>query len=96
MAIGLLYLLVAVGSLPAHGVHEHFVELGAWMSVNMAFTWVGAIAALSRDFTLFLVLFFLATGSTIATAGWYQYGTPAGHAVKAAAYFWIASSICAW
>lgn len=96
IAIGLLYLLVATGALEPHSIKIHFSELASWFIVLLAFTWSGAIAALSRDMALSLTLFFLAIGSTLAAAGLYQNGDVVGSLVKAAAYFFIFSSITAW
>ncbi|KAL4922802.1 GPR1/FUN34/yaaH family-domain-containing protein [Aspergillus aurantiobrunneus] len=95
MSIGLLYLLVATGALPPHGVHEHFPELASWFIVLAFFTWSGALAASARDLVLCAVLTTLAIGSTIACC-MFAYGTGVSTGMKAAAYFWIISSILAW
>ncbi len=42
-----------------------FPELGYWFIVAAAITWMGAWAALAENLSLFLVLAFLATGSTL-------------------------------
>lgn len=95
MSVGLLYLLVATGALPSHPIDTHFPELAAWMVVLTFFTWSGAIASAARDLALFLVLFFLACGSTIACC-LFSYGHGVERGMKAAAYFWIVSAIVAW
>ncbi|KAI6979975.1 hypothetical protein KC355_g11087, partial [Hortaea werneckii] len=66
MSIGVVYLLVAIGSLPAHSIYEQFPELASWFVVLAFFTWSCAFAAVARDVILATLLFFLAIGSTIA------------------------------
>jgi len=39
MSIGLVYLLTATGTLPAHSIDVHFPELGAWFVVLSLITW---------------------------------------------------------
>ncbi|MCJ1299181.1 hypothetical protein MMC08_001973 [Hypocenomyce scalaris] len=95
MSIGIVYLLVAVGSLPAHNIHTHFPELASWFMVLTAFTWMGAFAATARDLILSGVLFSLAIGCTIALC-LFSYGSGVDAGIKAAAYFWIISSVLAW
>ncbi|KAL4993154.1 GPR1/FUN34/yaaH family-domain-containing protein [Aspergillus recurvatus] len=95
MSIGLLYLLVATGALPPHPIDEHFPELASWFIVLAFFTWSAAIASSARDLVLCAVLTCLAIGSTIACC-LFAYGTGVGTGMKAAAYFWIISSILAW
>ncbi|KAI9876280.1 MAG: hypothetical protein M1830_006879 [Pleopsidium flavum] len=95
MSIGLLYLLVTTGALPAHGIHEHFPELASWFVVLSFFTWSGAIASSARDLILCAVLTTLAIGSTIACC-LFAYGSGVGTGMKVAAYFWIISAILAW
>ncbi|KAJ9218444.1 hypothetical protein DTO027B5_1272 [Paecilomyces variotii] len=97
MSIGVLYLLVATGTLPPHPIHEHYPELASWMVVLAFFTWSGneAVASLARDLILCGVLTTLAIGSTIACC-LFAYGGGVGTGMKAAAYFWIISSILAW
>ncbi|KAF7712102.1 Uncharacterized protein PECH_004450 [Penicillium ucsense] len=95
MSIGVLYLLTATGSLPPHPIDVHFPELASWMVVLAFFTWSGAIAASARDLVLCAVLTFLAIGTTIACC-LFAYGSGVGTGMKAAAYFWIISSILAW
>ncbi|KAL3464634.1 GPR1/FUN34/yaaH family-domain-containing protein [Aspergillus heterothallicus] len=95
MSIGVLYLLVATGALPPHPIHEHFPELAAWMIVLTFFTWSGAIASSARDLILCGVLTTLAIGTTIACC-LFAYGSGVRAGMKAAAYFWILSSILAW
>lgn len=95
MSIGLLYLLVAVGSLPSHSIYEQFPELASWFVVLTFFTWSAAFAACARDVILAALLFCLAIGSTIACC---LFSPDAGrHAgIKVAAYFWMASALLAW
>lgn len=94
MSIGVVYLLVAVGSLPAHSIYEQFPELASWFVVLAFFTWSGAFAACARDVVLAALLFSLAIGSTIACS---LFNENSGRAnIKAAAYFWIISAILAW
>ncbi|KAL4960347.1 GPR1/FUN34/yaaH family-domain-containing protein [Aspergillus stella-maris] len=95
MSIGLLYLLVATGALPPHGIHEHFPELASWMVVLAFFTWSGALASSARDVILCGVLTTLAIGTTIACC-LFAYGSGVRMGMKAAAYFWIISAILAW
>ncbi|NEE02052.1 acetate uptake transporter [Phytoactinopolyspora halotolerans] len=77
---GILYTLVATGVLTEPAT---FVELGYWFIALAAITWVGAIAALAENISLFLTLGALAAGATLAaiafiggnstvetTAGW--------------------------
>ncbi|KAL4993582.1 hypothetical protein BDV10DRAFT_199481 [Aspergillus recurvatus] len=59
------------------------------------FTWSGALASSARDLILCGVLCTLAIGSTIACC-LFAYGGGVGTGMKAAAYFWIISSILAW
>ncbi|KAK4545140.1 hypothetical protein LTR36_003691 [Oleoguttula mirabilis] len=95
MSIGVLYLLVAVGSLPAHSIYTQFPELASWFVVLTFFTWSCALAACARDVILAALLFCLAIGSTIACC---LFSPDAGrHAgIKVAAYFWMASALLAW
>lgn len=97
IAIGILYLLVAQGTLPAHSIKTHFPELAAWF-VPLAFiTFAGAISAFARDLVLAIVLSTLCIGSALAAGGLYASGEPAvSNTVKAAAYFFIISAIFAW
>ena len=96
MAIGILYAFVAVGAVPAHSIDTHFPELAVWFIVLLAFTWSGAIAAMARDVILSVCLFSLAIGSTIATC-LFAYNPSGVHdGIKAAAYFWMLSALCAW
>ncbi|KAF2259530.1 hypothetical protein CC78DRAFT_536988 [Lojkania enalia] len=95
MSIGVLYAFVAAGTMPAHGIHEHFPELASWFIVVTCFTWSAAIAATARDIILSVMLFSLAIGSTIALCLFdYNPGVSAG--IKAAAYFWIIAACLAW
>lgn len=95
IAIGILYAFVAAGAIPPHSIDTHFPELASWFVVLTAFTWSGALAATARDVVLCICLFSLAIGSTIACCLFaYEPGTKAG--IKAAAYFWMLSSLAAW
>ncbi|RMY42057.1 hypothetical protein D0866_00168 [Hortaea werneckii] len=94
MSIGVVYLLVAVGSLPAHSIYEQFPELGSWFVILAFFAWAGALAAVARDVFLASLLFCLAIGSTIACS-LFNPDSARGN-IKAAAYFWIFSAILAW
>ncbi|KAI7217835.1 hypothetical protein KC333_g3951 [Hortaea werneckii] len=94
MSIGVIYLLVAIGSLPAHSIYEQFPELASWFVVLAFFTWSCAFAAVARDVILATLLFFLAIGSTIACS-LFNPESARGN-IKAAAYFWIFSAILAW
>jgi len=98
LSLGLFFFLESIGTIPTESVYLHTPALGAWMIVLLAFTWVATLASLARDFVLFLVLFFLSVGSSIAAGGWYVGDTGDFHrpTIKAAAYFWIFSSMAAW
>ncbi|POY70950.1 hypothetical protein BMF94_6038 [Rhodotorula taiwanensis] len=92
---GILYYLNAAGTVPPQSIHAHFPELAAWFIPLAAFTWSGAIAALVRDAILACCLFCLAIGSTIACC-LFAYGDAVERGIKAAAYFWMLSSLLAW
>jgi hypothetical protein len=90
-------------------VHTHFPELASWFVVLTVFTWSCALAATARDAVLTSCLTSLAIGSTIACCMFgYNGGTSAVSGsgdgevggvtmgMKAAAYFWMFSSLCAW
>lgn len=96
IAIGILYAFVAAGAVPPHSIYTHFPELASWFVVLAVFTWSGALAATARDLVLSICLFSLAIGSTIACSlfAFNPEGTRAG--IKAAAYFWMLSSLAAW
>lgn len=96
IALAILYAFVAAGAIPPHSVYIHFPELAAWFVVLAAITWSGAIAATARDLTLCVVLFSLAIGTTIACClfAFNPEGIRGG--IKAAAYFWMVSSLAAW
>jgi len=96
LSIGLLYLLVAVGTLPAHSIYTQFSELASWFVVLSVITWSGAFAACARDIVLAACLTSLAIGSTIACCLFSANaaGTHAG--IKAASYFWMLSALLAW
>lgn len=108
IAIGLLYAFVAAGALEPHPIHQHFPELAAWFVVLAAITWSCALASTARDVVLMACLFSLAIGSTIAcclfgyNGGASTEGSGDGleggvtMGIKAAAYFWMFSSLCAW
>ncbi|KAI0537178.1 GPR1/FUN34/yaaH family-domain-containing protein [Xylaria digitata] len=107
ISIGILYALVAAGALPQHQIHTHFPEFAAWFVMLAVFTWSCAIAATARDLVLCACLFSLAIGSTIACC-LFSYNGGTGSAsgdgleggvtrgIKAASYFWMFSSLCAW
>ncbi|BGP56299.1 hypothetical protein JCM8202_006239 [Rhodotorula sphaerocarpa] len=95
LAQGILFYLNAAGTVPPSSIHQHFPELAAWFIPLAAFTWSGAIAALVRDAILSCCLFCLAIGSTIACC-LFAYGGGVEHGIKAAAYFWMLSSLFAW
>ena len=96
IAFGILYAFTAAGAVPPHSIYTHFPELAAWFVVLTVFTWSAAIAATARDVVLCGCLFSLAIGSTIACSlfAFNPAGTRDG--IKAAAYFWMFSSLCAW
>jgi len=96
MSVGFVYLLTAVGSLPPHPINEHFPELASWFIPLTAFTYIGAIAATARDVILSTLLFSLAIGCTIALSLFAFNPEGVDRGIKAAAYFWIFSSILAW
>jgi uncharacterized protein len=95
MAYGILYALVATGTLvlPA----DKFVGLGFWFIALGAITSMGALAALAESLALFAVLSTLATGSILAaialitgSSGW---ETVAGWVfVFSAGFAWYAAS----
>lgn len=95
IAIGILYAFVAAGIVPPHSIYTHFPELAVWFVPLTLFTWSGAIAATARDLVLSACLFSLAIGCTIA-CGLFAYGEGVRSVIKAAAYFWMFSSLCAW
>ncbi|OCK72827.1 hypothetical protein K432DRAFT_411410 [Lepidopterella palustris CBS 459.81] len=95
MSVGVVDLLVATNVLQAHSLHEHFPELASWFIVLTFFTWSGVLASAARDLVLCGVLTSLAIGSTIACC-LFAYGSGVDKGMKAAAYFWIISSILAW
>ncbi len=96
MALGTLYAFVAAGAVPSHSIYTHYPELAAWFVVLTVFTWSAAIAATARDAVLCACLFSLAVGSTVACClfAFNPAGTRDG--IKAAAYFWMFSALCAW
>ncbi|KAF2100253.1 hypothetical protein NA57DRAFT_73863 [Rhizodiscina lignyota] len=109
IAIGILYGFVAAGSIPPHSIHTHFPELAAWFIVLTLFTWSCALASTARDLVLMVCLFSLSIGCTIACCLLAYNGgaNPASgsgdgltgsvtNGIKAASYFWMLSSLCAW
>ncbi len=68
MAYGLLGAIYAIGHLTPP-VGGQWPELGFWFIVLAAITWVGCAAALAENKGFFLVLLFLAAGSTCAAVG---------------------------
>lgn len=95
MSVGILYLLVAIGTLQPHSIYAHFPELASWFVVLAFFTWSCALAASARDLILAATLYTLAIGSTIACCLFTPYdGRKTG--MKVAAYFWIVSAVLAW
>ncbi|KAK5168387.1 uncharacterized protein LTR77_006957 [Saxophila tyrrhenica] len=109
IAIGILYAFVAAGALEPHSVHTHFPELASWFVVLSVFTWSGALASTARDLVLCICLFSLAIGSTIACCLFAYNGGQSSESgsgdgleggvtngIKAAAYFWMLSSLAAW
>jgi hypothetical protein len=91
IAFGLLQLAFMTGGLTKPS--GEFPELGYWFIVLGAITWVGAVAAAAENRALFLVLVFLAGGSTaaaisnLADVGWVN---------VAAGYLFIVSAIIAF
>jgi len=71
-----------------------FPELGYWFIVAAAITWIGAWAALAENVSLFLVLVFLATGSTLEAIS--RLSGAVGALQLAAAYAFIISSLIAF
>jgi len=99
ISVGLLYAFVAAGAVNTPDIHGEFEELATWLVVMTAFTWICAVAAVSRDLVLMITYTLMAIGSTIGLGAYYSSpgergSTTAG--VKAAAYFWIFSAIVAW
>jgi len=90
IAFGVLELIFARGgaAFPAR-----FPELGYWFIVTAAITWVGAWAALAENVSLFLVLVFLALGSTLEAIA--KLAAP-GALEMAAGYSFIISSLLAF
>ncbi|KAH9828955.1 GPR1/FUN34/yaaH family-domain-containing protein [Rhodofomes roseus] len=95
MSAGLVWLLTACDVLPARTLADHSSEMASWMVVLMTFTWICAVGAFARDMILFGILLSLAIGCTLATGGWYAFGSGAYATVKAAAYFWMISALLA-
>lgn len=98
LSIGLLYLLVAVGSVPPTSIYEQNASLAAWFVVLAVTTWSCAIAACGRDVIIAALTISLATGTTIACClfhpGVDSSSRKAG--IKAAAYFWLLAALLAW
>ncbi|GAA6036878.1 hypothetical protein JCM8097_006328 [Rhodosporidiobolus ruineniae] len=95
LSVGTLFFLNSAGIVEPKSIHEHFPELASWFVVLSAFTWSGAIAAFARDLILAACLTCLAIGSTIACC-LFAHGEGVRAGIKAAAYFWLASSFFAW
>ncbi|GAA5983261.1 hypothetical protein JCM11641_002240 [Rhodosporidiobolus odoratus] len=95
LSTGTLFFLNTANIVPAQSIHAHFPELASWFVCLAAFTWSGAIAAFARDLILAACLSCLAIGTTIACC-LFASGTGVGAGIKAAAYFWMLSSLFAW
>ena len=90
LAYGVLYLLVAVGTLTTPASSS---GLGYWFIALAAITWVAAIAALAENVGLALVLVALAGGATCSAVGllinvsaWRTTG----------AWFFVVAAVLAW
>lgn len=91
IAFGLLQLAILHGSLTEPT--GAFPALGYWFVVLAAITWVGAMAASAENKAVFLVLLFLAGGSTAAAIADL---TGVAWVNVAAGYLFIVSAILAW
>lgn len=91
MAYGLLFLLIATGTVPKPS--GGFPELGYWFLVLAAITWAGTLAALAENITLTGVLATLAAGSTLACIGFL---IDASVLTKIAGWVFMASAVIAW
>jgi succinate-acetate transporter protein len=92
LAWGLLYLLVAAGAITVPA-GANFTELGFWFIALGAITWLGAVAALRVTMALFVVLFLLALGCTLAAIAFLD---GSSDLLKAAGYVFVASAASAW
>ncbi|MDR0342853.1 MAG: GPR1/FUN34/YaaH family transporter [Nocardiopsaceae bacterium] len=90
---GLYLLLVAGGVLLPPTARTFEIGLGYWFIVLAAITVVGAIAALAKNWALFLVLFVLAGGSILLAIAWV---TPVSWLVAPAGDVLVASAVIAW
>lgn len=92
IAFGILALMFARGGLGLPG--GTFPELGYWFIVAAAITWIGAWAALAENVSLFLVLAFLALGSTLEAIA--RLSGSMGALNMAAGYAFIVSAVVAY
>jgi succinate-acetate transporter protein len=92
LAWGTIYLLGATGALtiPAG---ENFTEMGFWFVVLGAITWLGAIAAMRVNLAVFVVLFLLAAGSTLAAVAFLA---ASSSILTISGYVLVASAVAAW
>jgi succinate-acetate transporter protein len=91
MAYGVLWLLIAAGTITAPT--GAFPALGFWFIALAWITWVGAYAARAVSGALVGVLGFLAAGATVMAAGQIS---GAAVATQIAGYLFIISAILAW
>jgi len=92
IAYGILSLAFARSGAPMPG--GAFPELGYWFVVAAAITWIGAWGALAENIGMFLVLVFLALGSTLEAIA--RLSGVTGALQLAAAYAFIISSLIAF
>jgi succinate-acetate transporter protein len=90
LAYGILYLLVANGSLAAGSIAPSF---GWWFIPLAAITGVATIAALGRNLALSVALLFLALASAIAAIGLL---VPSSSWFTVAGYFFMGAAVAAW
>ncbi|MCC7106052.1 MAG: CBS domain-containing protein [Chloroflexi bacterium] len=91
MAYGVLFLLVATGSLAVPS--GAFPEIGWWLIAMAAITWVGTIAAAAENWILTGVLGFLAAGSTVSAGGFLAGNTGT---LQVGGWLLIISAVIAW
>jgi len=92
LAWGTIYLLGAIHALTIPtGVN--FTEMGFWFIALGAITWLGAVASLRVSVALFVVLFLLAAGSTLAAVAFLAATTTV---LTIAGYVLVASAVAAW
>jgi succinate-acetate transporter protein/CBS domain-containing protein len=91
MAYGVLFLLIATGTLTAPA--GAFPEVGWWFIALAAITWVGTIAAAAENWILTGVLGFLAAGSTVTAAGFLAGNTGT---LRVGGWLFIISAVIAW